>query len=640
MAEQFKGVKRPNLTIGIFDLEADGLLKDATKVHCGVFKNISNNQVFKFKPGEIEKMLTHMDSYDVLIAHNGIGYDWPLLEKLYGYKFKGQKVDTLIMSRLLNPKRILPFNCPNKKIGPHSVEAWGYRVGRGKPEHEDWSKYSDEMLHRCSEDVEIQHLIFKALREEHSGKNWKNAFKLTFKLFEYLQKQEQYGWLVDQEHMHRSIHMLDHWIKRIDKVLDVHLPYVVEVEETKDGGEYKYIKKPFLKSGDYTQSVLSWYTATGLDVASVSVGGPFTRINLRKVNLNSNQETKDFLLNSGWEPLEWNYNDEGEQTSPKLSKDDPFVGIEGGVGRLVAKRVQCRQRKGIIEGLFENIREDGRIASVINNLAVTGRATHRNIVNMPGAKSFFGKWMRKIFISKKGFVLVGTDSDACQIRMLCGRMNDEGYTNNVLNGKKEDGTDIHSVNMRAAKLANRDDAKTFFYGFLFGAGDAKIGKIVKGTSSDGARLKAQFLEGLPALGALMERITEEWRQTAKKRFNAKWNRIEYYDGYITGLDGRPIYVPFEHQILVYLLQSDEAIMMQAAYIRFHQLMERAGYMFGIEYGTVCWYHDEFTVECVEHLAPTVARFAEESIAWAGTFFKIPCPHLGQAKIGKDWYEIH
>lgn len=628
------------MRICIGDLEADGLLNTATRVWCGVFKDIRTNEVFKFRPTEIKEMLKFLDTVDVLIMHNGIGYDWPLLEKLYGYVYKGQRVDTLTMSRLLNPKRLVPFNCPNKKTGPHSVEAWGYRVGRGKPEHEDWSQFSEEMLHRCSEDVEIQHLIFKALEEEYSGKNWKNAFKLSFKLFHYLQKQEQYGWLVDQEHMHRCIHLLEHWIRRIDKALESHLPVIVEVAETKEKGEYKYIKKPFLKTGEYSASVESWYSNHAIDRRAVNVVGPFTRINLRKVDLNSNDETKDYLIRSGWEPVEWNFNDEGERTSPKLSKDDPFDGVVVGVGRLVAKRVQCRQRKGIIEGLLKIIRPDGRIASVINNLAVTGRATHRGIVNMPGAKSFFGKQMRKIFICKKGFVLVGTDSDACQIRMLCGRMNDPTYTENVLNGKKEDGTDIHSVNMRAAGLSNRDDAKTFFYGFLFGAGDVEVGKIVRGTASDGARLKAQFLQGLPALGALMERLLTQWRQSAKKRYNAKWNKLEYYDGTLEGLDGRPIVVPFEHQVLVYLLQSDEAIMMQAAYNRFHILMEKAGYKYGEDYGTVCWYHDEFTVECKEEISSVVAKFAEESIAWAGRFYNIPCPHIGQAKIGKDWYEIH
>lgn len=628
------------MRICIGDLEADGLLQSATKVHCGVFKDIVTNEVVKFRPHQIKEMLQYLDTINVLIMHNGIGYDWPLLEKLYKYKFKGQKVDTLIMSRLLNPKRIIPFNCPNKKVGPHSVEAWGYRVGRGKPEHNDWSVFSEEMLHRCAEDVEIQHLIFNALKEEYSGKNWKNAFKLSFKLFEYLQKQEQYGWLVDKEHMQKCIHQLDHWIVRIDKVLDKHLPLIVEVLETKEKGEYKFVKKPFLKSGEYNASVITWMENNNINPSNRIVGGPFTRIFLRKVDLNSNDETKDYLLKSGWQPLEWNTNDDNERTSPKLSKDDPFEGINGGVGRLVAKRVQCRQRKSIIEGLQGIIRPDGRIASIINNLATTARATHRGIVNIPKAGSFYGKQMRKIFTSREGYVLVGTDSDACQIRMLCGRMNDDEYTNNVLNGKKEEGTDIHSVNMRAAGLQSRDDAKTFFYGFLFGAGDAKVGKIVKGTASDGARLKQQFLEGLPALGKLMERITLEWRSTAKRRFNAKWNKIEYYDGYITGLDGRPIYVPFEHQILVYLLQSDEAIMMSAAYCRVHQMLDKEGFIYGEDYGTVCFYHDEFNIECKESISKRVAEIAEEAIAWAGRFFNINCPHIGNAAIGKNWYEVH
>lgn len=628
------------MRICVGDLEANGFLNVATKVHCGVFKNIETGEICKFRPNEIKDMLKFLDSVDVLIMHNGIGYDWPLLKKLYGYEFKGQKVDSLIMSRLLNPKRMVPFNCPNKKVGPHSIEAWGYRVGRGKPEHNDWETFSEDMLHRCTEDVEILHLVFNELKKEYSGKNWKNAFKLTFKLFEYLQKQEEYGWLVDKPYMEKCVHQLQHWIDRIDRALDSHLPLVIEIQETKKDGEYNYIKKPFLKSGEYAKSVETWYSDNNLDTASISVSGPFSRIALRKVNLNSNDETKEFLLDAGWEPLEWNYNDEGERTSPKLSKDDPFEGINGGVGRLVAKRVQCRQRQSIINGLIGIIRPDGAIPSVVNNLAVTGRATHRNIVNMPGAKSFYGKQMRKIFIARKGKVLVGTDSDSCQIRMLAGRMNDPAYTETILNGDKDKGTDLHSVNQRAAGLPSRDDAKTFFYGFLFGAGDAKVGKIVRGTSADGARLKAQFLQGLPALGRLIETLTEEWRGNAKKRYNAKWNRMEYYDGWVTGLDGRPIYIPYEHQILVYVLQSDEAIMMTAAYNRFHQLMEKDGYVYGEQYGTLCWYHDEFTVECDPELAEIVSQHAEQAIAWAGKFFKIPCPHIGDAKIGQNWYDIH
>lgn len=620
------------------DLEANGLLPTATKVHCGVFKEKGKEPV-KFLPNQIKQMLAYLDTVDVLIMHNGLGYDLPLLEKLYRYVFKGKVVDTLIMSRLLNPKRLLPFHCENRKAGPHSIEAWGYRVGRGKPEHNDWGFFSPEMLHRCTEDVEILELVYDALLEEAKGKGWRNAFLLTFELFKNLQKQEAYGWQVDTEHMRKCVHQLDRWITKIDKAIYPRLPTVLEVEENKVKGEYGYIKKPFLKSGKYSESVCNWYSSNCIDYDSVHVSGCFSRITFRKTNLNSNEETKEFLLELGWEPKEWNTNDNGERTSPKLNKDDPFVGINGALGKLVAKRVQCRQRKGIIEGLLEIVRPDGAIASSVANLAETGRATHRGIVNIPGAKSFYGKQMRQTFVARASKVLVGTDSDSCQLRMLAARMGDAAYTDAILNGKKENGTDLHSVNMRAAGLGSRDDAKTFFYGILFGAGDAKTGKIVRGSAEKGRALKEKFFAGLPALRDLIDKLTEEWRKNAKQRFNPKFNRIEYYNGWVVGLDGRPIYIASEHAILVYVLQSDEAIMMTKAY---NLLWERlsAKYEFPRQFGVVCWYHDEYTIECDEDIAEDVKAISEQCIVDAAKFYNIVCPHIGDGKIGRNWWDIH
>lgn len=625
------------MRIAFGDLEANGFLQNATKVHCGVFKE-RGGKVVKFRPSQVAEMLAYLDTVDVLIMHNGIGYDWPLLKKLYNYEYKGKRVDTLIISRLLNPKRLVPFNCPNKKCGPHSIEAWGYRVGRGKPEHNDWEVFSEAMLHRCSEDVEILELVYDELMKEAGQHNWREAFLLSFQLFEWLQKQEEYGWLVDQEHMHRCIKQLDRWIGLIDRVVTPHLPRILEVEETKEQGVYKYVKKPFLKSGAYSQAVADWIDRCGFNRHDHLVSGPFSRVNFRLTNLNSGDETKDFLIAQGWEPLEWNTNDEGQRTSPKLSKDDPFEGIDGKLGKLVAKRVQCRQRRSIIEGLLELIRPDGRIASVVNTLAVTGRATHRNIVNIPKAGSFYGKQMRRTFTSREGFVLVGTDSDSCQLRMLGGRMNNAAYINAIMTGDKAKGTDLHSLTKKIGDIESRDLAKNVMYCLLFGGGDVKLGKTAK-KPGQGAELRARLYKGFDGLGDLMERLTKEWKATAKQRYNPKFNRMEYYDGCITGLDGRPIRVPSEHQLLVYLLQSDEAIMMTKAYCRLWENLS-AKYEFGKDFGVVCWYHDEYTVECREEIAKDVAAIAEEAIAWAGNFYGITCPHIGGAAIGKNWYDIH
>lgn len=626
------------MKIGLFDLEANGFLHQATKVHCGVVK-IKGGEVKQFRPNGIKKLLAYLDTFDVLIAHNGIGYDFPLLYKLYGWKFKGKIVDTLLMSRLLNPKRLVPYNCPNKGIGPHSIEAWGWRVGRGKPEHNDWENFSEDMLHRCTEDTEILELVYDELIKEAAGGKWRNAFLLTFELFTHLQKQEEYGWLVDREHMDFCIRQLTKWIERIDSVIVPKLPLIVEIEENKKEGQYGYIKKPFLKSGDYSQSVRDWYARNNQSDRDFPVVGCFSRIGFRHTDLNSNTETKDYLLESGWEPLEWNTNDSGERTSPKLSKDDPFDGIEGKIGKLVAKRVQCRQRRSIIEGLCNLIREDGRIASVVNMLAVTGRATHRNIVNIPKAGSFYGKQMRRIFTSKEGFVLVGTDSAGNQLRQLAGRMNNPVYTKALVDGKKEDGTDNHSLTRDIGQLESRDIAKNVMYCLLFGGGDTKLAKTAKKPLGSGADLRGRLYRGLDGLGTLMETLTKQWKETARQRFNPKYNRMEYFDGTIIGLDGRPIKVPSEHQLLVYLLQSDEAIHMARAYCKLcSDLNEK--YVWGVDYGVVCWYHDEYTIECREDIAEDVKRISEDAIRWAGEYYKISCPHAGEGAIGKNWYSIH
>lgn len=624
----------------VFDLEADGFVEQATKAHCGVFKKLGSDEVYKFRPNEIQEMLDFMDTVDVLIGHNIISYDFPLLDKLYKYSFKGTKVDTLIMSRLLDPNRQSPPHCPNKKA-PHSVEAWGYRVGRGKPEHNDWHEFSEEMLHRCTEDVFIQELIYYELLKESKGGSWKNAFKLTFKLFENLQRQADYGWYVDKEYMVKCIETLDRWIYRIDRAILPRLPKVVEVLETKKAGEFNYVKKPFLKSGKYSQVSVDFLLGFGSSASKPDICGPFSRILIRPVDLDSRLELIAYLLSLGWIPKEYNINKEtGEITSPKLSKDDPFEGITDKLGKLVAKKMQCKHRRSSVEGLINLIRPDGSIASVVSSIAVTGRAIHRGIVNIPSAGSFFGKQMRKMFSCRPGMVLVSTDSAGNQLRQLAARMGDESYIETVINGKQEDGTDIHTINQKAAGLPSRAKAKTFIYGFLFGAGDAKIGKIVDGSSAKGKELKEKFLKGLPALGKLIEELKLEWRKTAKRRYNPKFSSWEYYDGIITGLDGRPIKVPSEHQILVYLLQSDEAIQMAAAYNIAHSRLERKGYIYGVDFGFVCWYHDEFTIECKPEIAEEVAEISADAIVKAGEFYKIKCPHAGDPKIGRNWYEVH
>lgn len=622
--------------IRVFDAEANGLLNTVTKVWCISFRRLDGELDAAFGPDEMEEACEYMARCETLIGHNVIGYDFPLFKKLLGFEYKGRVIDTLILSRMFNPKRTLPPNAKNRRAGPHGLYAWGVRVGVDKPEIDDWEVYTPAIFHRNKEDTRINVAVYHELVKEGKtlGGSWKSAVPMTMTLFHYLQKQEDYGWRVDREWMDICIARLENRIKRIDRSVAPYLPLVVEVGESKKDGVVNYVRKPFLKSGAHAQIVIDYF---GED--SDMVTGQFSRVSFRPVDLNSNAEVKDFLLEDGWEPLEWNTNDEGVRTSPKLSQDDPFEGVNGAVGRLIAKRVQARHRMSTIAGLIRLIRPDGTISGAVANLTDTARATHRNIVNIPKVGSYFGAEMRKIFSTREGMVLVGTDSDSCQLRMLGARIKNHDYIKAITTGDKSKGTDLHSMTRKIGELESRDNAKNVIYCLLFGGGDTKLGKTAK-KPGQGAELRQKLYRGFDGLGEHMEDLKAEWKATAKRRHNAKFNRMEYYNGFITGLDGRPIRVPYEHQLLVYELQSDEAIMMSAAYIKANLECEKRGWVYGEDYGFVAWYHDEFTIECKPELADEVGKISAEAIAWAGRHFDILCPHIGEPAVGRNWKEIH
>ena len=148
----------------VFDLEANGLYDDkpdckaADTIWCIVTKD-TNNNILKFstESDNIEVGIAFLEQADVLIGHNIIDYDLRLLKKIYtNFSPKGKIFDTMILSQLLNPDR----------KGGHSLAQYGEEQGISKPEHEDWSKFSPEMLHRCTQDVEINHKVYDYLMKE------------------------------------------------------------------------------------------------------------------------------------------------------------------------------------------------------------------------------------------------------------------------------------------------------------------------------------------------------------------------------------------------------------------------------------------------------------------------------------------
>ena len=210
-------------------------------------------------------------------------------------------------------------------------------------------------------------------------------------------------------------------------------------------------------------------------------------------------------------------------------------------------------------------------------------------------------------------MLVGADASGLELRMLAHYMDDEEYTYEILSG------DIHTANQKAAGLSTRDQAKTFIYAFLYGAGPSKIGQIAGGSYGDGLDLIEKFLSNTPALKALRQRIE---KCTDK--------------GYLEGLDGRKLFIRSAHSSLNTLLQGAGAIVMKEAVV----LLDKALKELKLPYKFAANVHDEWQIEVPEWAGQAVGMQAVFAIREAGKTLGLNCPLDGEYKIGKTWADTH
>lgn len=406
---------------------------------------------------------------------------------------------------------------------------------------------------------------------------------------------------------------------KIDKKVLPLLPMRIVPRESKKAGEFSWVKGPFKKNGELISRVVSWCEDTG--VSEEDIDGPFGRIDYVEFDLGSGAQIKDYLLGEGWIPNEWNVSKlTGKITSPKLNKDDDFIGVEGIVGKMVAKRMIYKHRKGLWEGLRRIIRPDGRITAGVTGIAATGRLKHTGVVNIPGSRAMLGKQCRKLFIAPKGYKIVGCDAASCQIRMLCHYMGDEAYAQAAVAGKQSEGTDIHTVNMNMTGLDSRDDAKTLIYAFLFGGSDKRLAASLGVSLKRAKAIRAALLAGLPKLRALIDGVTAAWRKR----------------GFLIGLDGRKIFPRAKHMTLVYLLQGAEAILMKVATCYAFNWIKKAG----LDAKMVAHVHDEYQWEVREDQTEEVGKLLAKAIVKAGEFLGLNVPMGGDFKAGQTWMDTH
>lgn len=619
----------------IVDIETDKLF-DATKVWCVVTKDIQTNEVRTYADregyesfGDLQRLLVSSDWY--VIGHNFLRFDRIWLADLLGISVRPDRIiDTLVLSKLLK----------SSIDNGHSLEAWGERLRFPKGSGIDFSKFSDEMVKYCVNDVHLNHKLFTFLMKKLDREEFYEAIEIEHQMVGICDDMSKNGFTFKVAEANALLDEINKKLDALDRqLLDAFPPKSKLIRE--------YTPK-LTKHGTISRTSVprDW-----IDLSIVQAGCPFSLVTWEPFNPGSPKQIVERLNDAGWQPTSktkghldaikngedlteylktgWKVDEENLQTLPE---DAPPA------ARQLVHRLFLSGRQRTLKEWLAVVKADGKIHAKFEPIGTwTHRMSHNspNLGNVAAPKSIkykakdiqdeairLGKEMRALWTtSSSDHWLVGTDAVGIQLRIFAHYINDPNFTEALINGDNKLGTDAHTLNARTLGIS-RDLAKTFIYAFLLGAGDAKIGDILGGGTRRGREAKRAFVEAYPGLRTLR---SETIPRDAKR-------------GYFRSFDGRLVACDSQHLMMAGYLQTGEAVIMKHANILWRQRLEEKG----IEYKQVNFVHDEWQTEIRgdRELAELVGNIQAMAIKDVGERFKLNCPMAGEFKVGKNWYETH
>ena len=542
----------------VLDIETDQI--DAKVVNCIVAKDIETNVSTVFDPSNMHVFKNWSKDIDQYIMHNGLSFDAPVMNRLLGTNIKpSQVLDTLILSQLFNPIR----------DGGHGLRAWGDRFKFPKGDIESFGKYTEELKRYCMQDVDITHKLYDYLKKE--GKGFSRSS-------------------IDLEHQVRVI-----------------------IDQQEKNGFALDIQKAMLLLGqlsDEAQELEAWslkeFEPTKVELKTKTKHIPF--------NIGSRQQIANRLMDIGWKPKK--YTDKGNV----IINEEVLATIDKPQAKKFLRFFLLQKRVAQIKSWIELFNDKtGRVHGRVMTLkTVTGRMAHNspNMAQIPAVRSPYGKECRDCWTvgNTTTHSIVGTDASGLELRCLAHLMNDNKFTETLLNG------DIHTHNMKMAGLTDRDQAKTFIYAFMYGAGPAKIGQVVGGGSKEGKVLIDRFLKSMPSLKRVRDIVTS----TAEKH------------GIIKGIDGRLLRTRSPHSALNTLIQGAGAVVCKLWLVN---IMKRTNAS-KLDVKLVASVHDEYQFEVVNKDVQSFCNITKYAMKDTEKQLQMRCPLDNEYKVGKTWAETH